>query len=166
MFDYNLHGHHHRASGPVDITDETTVGVRFERVDNEATAVVFADGIDRGTAAIDGVLRMISAQGMEVGRDPGSPVCDDYPAPFPFTGTMRRLVFDIPERRRHDTEATAAGGRGSPRATMTSRPGPGTEEHGEHRVGLVEGVRYPSSPVRASRRTQQTLRQRRSTRTP
>jgi len=33
---------------------------------------------------------------MLLGRDRGFPVCDDYTPPFPFTGTLRQLVLEIP----------------------------------------------------------------------
>ena len=35
------------------------------------------------------------AAGVCVGRDEGSPVCDDYPAPFEFTGTIHRVTVDV-----------------------------------------------------------------------
>jgi hypothetical protein len=43
-------------------------------------------------------MRMISAQGMDIGRDGGSPVTDHYQAPFPFSGVFRRLIIDVPKR--------------------------------------------------------------------
>ena len=47
---------------------------------------------------IPGVMRMISSIGMDIGRDAGSPITDDYKAPFPFSGVIRRVVIDVPER--------------------------------------------------------------------
>jgi hypothetical protein len=47
---------------------------------------------------IPGVMSMISAQGMDVGRDSGSPVTDDYVAPFVFPGTIHQIVIDVPKR--------------------------------------------------------------------
>ena len=38
----------------------------------------------------------IGGAGLLVGRDRGFPVCDDYEPPFPFTGTLREVVFEIP----------------------------------------------------------------------
>ncbi len=114
VFDYNLYTHHYRATSSVDVpVGESTVGVRFSRLGRVgAEAVVVVDGVEGETVAIPGVLRMISALGMDVGRDPGSPACDDYVAPFPFGGTIRRLVFEIPERSRAaEAEAEAADAR-------------------------------------------------------
>ncbi len=39
------------------------------------------------------------------GKDPGSPVADTYEAPFPFTGTLQRVVVDVSGERIQDHEA-------------------------------------------------------------
>jgi hypothetical protein len=44
------------------------------------------------------VLRIISAAGMDIGRDALSPVTDDYEGEFPFTGKINKVVFDVPQR--------------------------------------------------------------------
>jgi arylsulfatase A-like enzyme len=38
----------------------------------------------------------IGGAGLLIGRDRGFPVCDDYRPPFPFTGTLTRLVIEVP----------------------------------------------------------------------
>ncbi len=38
----------------------------------------------------------IGGAGLLVGRDRGFPVCDDYRPPFPFAGTIDRLVLEVP----------------------------------------------------------------------
>ena len=35
------------------------------------------------------------AAGVCVGRDEGSPVCDDYTTPFEFTGTIKQVTIDV-----------------------------------------------------------------------
>ena len=35
------------------------------------------------------------AVGITIGRDSGLPVVEDYRSPFPFTGTLRRVVVDV-----------------------------------------------------------------------
>jgi arylsulfatase A-like enzyme len=40
-------------------------------------------------------LSMGLAAGVCIGRDEGSPACDDYPAPFEFTGTIHRVSIDV-----------------------------------------------------------------------
>ncbi|HYV60171.1 MAG TPA: arylsulfatase [Acidimicrobiia bacterium] len=42
----------------------------------------------------------IGGAGLLVGRDRGFPVCDDYEPPFPFTGTLGEIAFEIPSLRR------------------------------------------------------------------
>jgi len=56
-----------------------------------------------GTLAAEGPLPrrlplrwQIGGAGLLVGRDAGFPVCDDYHPPFPFTGTIERLVLEVP----------------------------------------------------------------------
>jgi hypothetical protein len=41
---------------------------------------------------------MLGSTGMDIGCDRLSPVVDDYPAPFPFTGTIRRITFTVHSR--------------------------------------------------------------------
>ncbi|HVM95229.1 MAG TPA: sulfatase-like hydrolase/transferase, partial [Candidatus Acidoferrales bacterium] len=38
----------------------------------------------------------IGGAGLLVGRDRGFPVCDDYEAPFPFRGTIERVLIEVP----------------------------------------------------------------------
>jgi arylsulfatase len=40
-----------------------------------------------------------------VGRDEGSPVCDDYAAPFEFTGTVHKVTIDVSGDLILDTDA-------------------------------------------------------------
>jgi arylsulfatase len=37
----------------------------------------------------------IGGAGLLVGRDRGFPVCDDYQPPFPFSGTIHRVVIEV-----------------------------------------------------------------------
>ena len=38
----------------------------------------------------------IGSAGLTIGYDRGFPVCDDYAPPFPFTGTLHDVTFEIP----------------------------------------------------------------------
>jgi hypothetical protein len=52
---------------------------------------------------------MLGSTGTDIGRDALSPVVDDYEAPFPFTGTIHSVRFDIRSRQTPaDVAATAA----------------------------------------------------------
>ena len=46
-----------------------------------------------GTLQIPG--RMQVGGGLDIGRDPISPVTRDYDAPFPFSGKIHRVVLEI-----------------------------------------------------------------------
>jgi arylsulfatase len=109
-FDYNLYGDHTQVVADRTLPDRPAeLGVSLVRHGATATATLLVDGEPAGSAEIPGVLRLISAQGMDIGRDPGSPVCDAYPAPFAFEGTLRRIVFELPEGpTRAEAEAVAA----------------------------------------------------------
>ena len=51
----------------------------------------------------------IGGAGLLVGRDRGFPVCDDYRPPFSFTGTIERLVLEVPALAPRDAvQETAA----------------------------------------------------------
>jgi arylsulfatase len=39
-----------------------------------------------------------------IGRDKGFPVCDDYAVPFPWTGTIREVVIEVPGPTRPDPQ--------------------------------------------------------------
>jgi hypothetical protein len=66
-------------------------------------------GQECGAVEVPFVLRMISSGGMDVARDPGSAVSDDYKPPFEFQGSIHRLIFEIPDRGpKAETEARKA----------------------------------------------------------
>jgi len=51
----------------------------------------------------------IGGAGLLVGRDRGFPVCDDYRPPFAFTGTVERMVIEVPALAPRDAiQETAA----------------------------------------------------------
>ncbi len=50
----------------------------------------------------------IGGAGLLIGRDRGFPVCDDYTPPFPFSGTLRRVLLEIAGRPRRDAEREVA----------------------------------------------------------
>lgn len=108
-FDYNALGTHHRASAPIRLTPGThTLTARFERDGRGGRLTIGADGRDLAEVAIPRIVRMLGSTGTDIGRDALSPVVDDYDAPFPFTGTIRRVTFEVHARREAaDVAATA-----------------------------------------------------------
>jgi hypothetical protein len=69
---------------------------------------VSCDGIELGSTEIGQLVRILGSTGMDIGRDALSPVTDEYVAPFPFTGTIESVTFDIRSRAdKSDVLATA-----------------------------------------------------------
>jgi len=99
VFDYNLYQNHHRVVSSEEVpVGSSRVTVKFERIDQSSKATLLIEDKECGTIDIPGIMRMISAQGMDVGRDSGSPITDDYDAPFEFTGKINKIVIDVHKR--------------------------------------------------------------------
>ncbi|MGH9288934.1 MAG: arylsulfatase [Acidimicrobiales bacterium] len=71
------------------------------------TASVFIDGAPAGQGSLPVTipLTMGLASGVSIGADAGAPVTDEYPAPFAFTGTIHRVVYDVSGAHVVDHEA-------------------------------------------------------------
>lgn len=109
QFDYNAMGTHHRAAAPVELTPGRHVlTARFDRTGPGGTLTVGVDGEDLASVEVPQVVRILGSTGMDIGRDALSPVVDDYDAPFPFTGTIHHVTFEVRSRaERADVEAHA-----------------------------------------------------------
>ncbi len=109
-FDYNALGTHSRASAPLELAPgRHTLTARFDRDGSAGTVTIGADGIDLASATVPRLVRMLGSTGTDIGCDRLSPVVDDYDAPFPFTGTIHSVRFDVRGRRSAaDVAATAA----------------------------------------------------------
>ena len=106
VFDYNLFTKHYKAISGVPLPKgRSTVSVALVKTGDTGHATIAIDGTPCGRVEIPKILRMISSTGMDAGRDPGSPVGDDYAAPFAFEGKIVRLMFDMPERSKRDEKA-------------------------------------------------------------
>jgi arylsulfatase len=107
QFDYNALGTHQRVTAPLALEPGAhELVARFDRDGKGGTLTVACDGVDLASAPITKLVRMLGSTGLDLGRDALSPVVDDYPAPFAFTGTLRRVTFDI--RSRADAAEVAA----------------------------------------------------------
>ena len=108
VFDYNFLGEHSRVVSEAEVpVGPSTLGLRFVRTDQKGEATLTIDERDAGSVSIPRVLRMISSTGLDVGRDGLSGVSTDYTAPFPFSGRIARVVFDLPQRRTPDEQREA-----------------------------------------------------------
>jgi arylsulfatase A-like enzyme len=106
-FDYNALGTHHRARAPLALSPgRHALEARFERDGKGGTLTIAADGAELASVAIPRVVRMLGSTGLDIGRDALSPVVDDYDPPFPFTGIIERVTFQV--RSRRDAEDVAA----------------------------------------------------------
>ncbi|MFM9137481.1 MAG: arylsulfatase, partial [Actinomycetota bacterium] len=95
-FYYNALGKHQRVSAPLSLSPgEHQLGARFDREGNTGTLTLVVDGRDVGSVHIPKIMRILGSMGMDLGSDRLSPVCPDYVAPFPFTGELRKVTFEI-----------------------------------------------------------------------
>jgi arylsulfatase len=68
---------------------------------------LYIDGKPAGQVVMDvtSPLTLGLAAGVAVGADPGAPVTDEYAAPFPFTGTIFSVTYDVSGDLIRDSEA-------------------------------------------------------------
>jgi len=107
-FDYNDFGNHTVLSGDADVpVGRVTVGVAFSREGEGAgTFTLSVDGGAVASANIPRRVNIFGSMGLDVGRDGLSPVSEAYEGPFPFTGTLHEVRYEIAARRPSPTEAT------------------------------------------------------------
>lgn len=116
VFDYNAFGDHTVIESAVVVPEgESSLGVRFRRTGEGATARILVDGAAVGEAEIPFAMRVITSVGSSVGFDHGMAVSDRYEAPFAFEGTLRSVEIQL-VRRTPDQDAAAAAAEG--RAAM------------------------------------------------
>ena len=97
VFDYNIFADHHvvRSNCSVPV-GKCMLRVKFVREGKTGSIILSIDGKECGAIPVPFVIRIISSTGMDIGRDSLSPVTDDYKAPFKFTGTIKRVNFELP----------------------------------------------------------------------
>lgn len=100
VFDYNVFAEHQvvRSDQQVPV-GKSKLEVQFIRDGRKAKITLIIDGRECGAVETPFVLRMVSSTGMDIGRDSLSPVTNDYPAPFPFTGTIHRIEVNLLQYR-------------------------------------------------------------------
>ncbi len=95
---FNLFGALTRVEAPAPLAPgEHTVGLHYQRASGgtERRVALSVDGATVAAAELADDLPMrwqIGGTGLSVGRDRGLPVCDDYRAPFAFTGTLEAVT--------------------------------------------------------------------------
>ena len=118
MRDGRLHYAHNFVSLEVSTVASTdrvpagrhTLGMRLEPSGQGGTAVLEIDGADVGSVEIARFTPAkwsICGDGLTVGRSMALPVVDAYRSPFPFTGTIDRVVVEAEGDSHGDPMATA-----------------------------------------------------------
>ena len=64
------------------------------------------DGAPCGSVDIAFLVRRHSGGNLCIGRDDGSGVSDDYDGAFPFQGKIKEVVFDLPQQKSRDAQAS------------------------------------------------------------
>jgi len=110
VFDSNISTLHQtvRSEQAVPV-GQCTLGVRLMWEDKKGVLSLLIDGEVCGTTELPSPLRAGNT-GLSIGRDNLSPVTDDYDAPFPFSGTIRKIEV------RHQEYRTPAAERADARA--------------------------------------------------
>jgi arylsulfatase A-like enzyme len=100
-YEHNLCGYdHHRVIAPVALPPGAhTLGFRFTKTDeHKGTGTLLVDGEVVGEGPIERFTSMrfsITSGGLRCGRDSNAAVSDNYTGPFPFTGTIKRVIVDV-----------------------------------------------------------------------
>src|SRR3954451_9099052 len=97
-----VHVHRHVAEAPLP-TGSVNVRLEFAadapRPGTGGEVTLFVDGEPVGGGRMEQTVpfRFSGYAGMDIGRDNGLPVHRDYAdrSPFPFTGTIKQVVFDV-----------------------------------------------------------------------
>jgi arylsulfatase len=110
---FNLLGALFRFAGEAPLAaGRHRVTASYDWSDRERAITLAVDGHVVAAGPLRARLPMrwqIGGAGLLVGRDAGFPVCDDYQPPFPFSGTLARLVIEVPALAPRDAaQETAA----------------------------------------------------------
>ena len=67
--------------------------------DNKGVAALFVNDrkVGEGPIARTVPLSFNLSEGLTAGRDPSTPVTESYQSPFPFTGKLKKVVFQVKE---------------------------------------------------------------------
>jgi arylsulfatase len=98
IFDFNMFMDHHVVRSDIKVPiGESTVRAHFLRQGKRGTLTLFINGKECGSIPIPYLLQALSSTGMDIGRDSLSPVSNDYEGPFEFSGTIKRVIVDLPK---------------------------------------------------------------------
>ncbi|MEJ5946578.1 arylsulfatase [Pseudokineococcus basanitobsidens] len=97
QYEYNHQGTRYHVAGALPGAGEHRLAVAVQRTgERQALARLLVDDAEVGSQPLASTARfMIGWQGLQVGRDPGSPVSLRYPRGFPFTGHLEKVVVAL-----------------------------------------------------------------------
>ena len=103
----------HRVAAPVTLAPgRHEVTFRFDRTaDNAGSGTLLVDGAAVASADIPRFTALrfsLTGAGLTIGRSAPAPVCDDYDAPFAFTGTIVEVVIEVDGEQELDPAGEAA----------------------------------------------------------
>ncbi|MDQ8730461.1 arylsulfatase [Bradyrhizobium sp. LHD-71] len=108
VFDYNLFGQHLKAVSDTTLpTGKISLGVSVERLGRVGRASVLIGDAVCGRIDIPFLIRRHAGGNLNLGRDDGIGVSDDYRAPFPFQGRISEVVVELPARRTSEAKDAA-----------------------------------------------------------
>jgi arylsulfatase len=89
---------HHVVRSDIKLpTGDSLVRAHFLRQGKKGKLTLSINGKECGSIPIPYLLSMISSTGLDIGKDSLSPVTNDYEGPFEFSGTIKRVVVDLPK---------------------------------------------------------------------
>jgi len=102
VFDYNFVGQKHYTITSKDKvpTGTSTLSVAFNKTGKyKGTVTLFINGKPEGETSIAMTVptRYSYDEGLEIGKDPQTPVNESYKSPFKFTGTLNKIVMEVTE---------------------------------------------------------------------
>jgi len=101
VYDYNFVGdRHYKVVSTSEIpTGHSVLRMVFDLTDShKGSSALYINGQEVGSTELETVIREYSLEeGLEIGRDPQTPVSDSYESPFKFTGTIEKVVLEVKE---------------------------------------------------------------------
>jgi arylsulfatase len=100
IFDYNLFGMKHFVITSQDEVPEgeATLGFEFKKTGRwtgEGTLFINRKEVGSGDITYTVPGRYSFEEGLEVGKDPQTPVSDDYQSPFEYNGDLEKVVMTV-----------------------------------------------------------------------
>ena len=100
IYDYNFVGQKHYSIISKDKvpTGPSTLAFAFNKTGRyKGIGTLFINGKQEGQTSIAMTVptRYSYDEGLEIGKDPQTPVTENYKSPFKFTGTLKKVVMDV-----------------------------------------------------------------------